>query len=251
MARASRQIADSGIYHVVMRGSGQQIIFADDSDRVRFLELCCELLHGGDDEVEVLAWCLMDNHVHILLRGEMGHISTALQNVCSRYALYFNKKEGRSGHLFQDRFWSSPIEDDAYLLEAVRYIHANPEVAGLCRLEEHRWSSYAAYTRGLGSRLTETATVLDMVGGAEAFASFSRESPRLAYRFEGGSRIPDCEAASVAALALGGTRTNEVKSLPVGERSKALADLKSVGLSVRQIQRLTGVGRNAICMASA
>ena len=251
MARVSRQIAESGIYHVVMRGNGQQIIFADDADRVRFLELCRNLLGGGEEKVGVLAWCLMDNHVHILLQGEMERISAALQNVCSRYALYFNKKEGRSGHLFQDRFWSSPIEDDAYLLEAVRYIHANPKAAGICRLEEYRWSSYAAYTRGLGSKLTETATVLDMMGGTEAFESFSRELPRLAYRFEGGSRIPDCEAASAAALALGGMGADDVKTLPVHERAKALADLRSVGLSVRQIQRLTGVGRNAICMASA
>lgn len=250
MPRGPRKVAESGFYHVVMRGNGRQIIFADDSDRRAFLELCCEAFLDEDCDASVLAWCLMDNHVHLLLRGEIGDISSAIRKVCGSYAIRFNAKEGRCGHLFQDRFGSSCIEDDGYLLEAVRYIHNNPQAAGICLASEYRWSSYAAYTGGRGSRLTDTELILGMLGGPAGFASFCASSPSLPYFYEGGCRPSDAEASVLAVVVLEGMGCQNVKLLPAAERGRALALLHEAGLSARQIERVTGVGRNAVAKAS-
>ena len=121
MVRAARRVAVSGFYHVVLRGCGKQYIFDDDADRWRFYDLMKrELIEKG---IVILAWCLMSNHVHLLVLDESRVLSEAMRNLSSSYARYFNRRSGHVGHLFQERFGSFPIEDEGYLLEAVLYIH--------------------------------------------------------------------------------------------------------------------------------
>lgn len=119
-------------------------IFRDDRERRRFLEGLNELPTRFD--TQVLAYCLMGNHFHLLLRGTAAVPSRALQHLESNYAQWFNWRSGRDGPLFRGRYHSIPVETDAYLTMAARYIHRNPlEFRSLRSLREYRWSSYPAY----------------------------------------------------------------------------------------------------------
>ena len=233
-----RQRAESGCYHVIIRGNGQQVLFEDDADRRAFLKMAENTLVC--EAFSVVAWCLMENHVHLLVRDDDGRLSDTMRKLLSAFARYFNAKSGHTGHVLQGRFKSMPIENDAYLLEAVRYIHNNPEKAGICPAPEYPWSSYREYLAGTG--LSEPGTVLEMLGGAEGFRKFSAEGSKPGYRFSAGVRIPDDEMVDVACSLLPGMNVVNLASLPKIRRDKALGLLRRGGLSVRQIARLTGLG---------
>lgn len=166
--RKARAVSESGFYHVILRGDGKRQIFEDDADRRAFLSLveCCLVARG----VDVVAWCLMSNHVHLVVCDTEESLSEAVGSLAMRYARRFNSRTGHVGHVFQERFRSSPIESDAYLLEAVRYVHNNPEKSGICRAEEYTWSSYSEYVAG--SKICDTEVILDMLGGVEGFKEF-------------------------------------------------------------------------------
>ena len=221
--RVPRQTSRSGYYHVVIKGDGGQALFEDDADRRTFLRLAGKYLAGAG--VSVIAWCLMENHVHLVLRDDAEGLSAAMHRLGTAYARHYNDRTGRVGHLFRERFMSSPIESESYLLEAVRYVHNNPEKAGLCRAEEYPWSSYGSYAApgSSGELSVDTAVVLDRVGGEKGFAEF--------------------------VAARGDISPVEVKNQPVERRNQLLRELRAAGLSVRQIERLTGVGRNIVARA--
>lgn len=129
MVRTAREKSESEIYHAMIRGINKQHIFQDDEDRIRFISI---IKHYSDIDVYSLyAYCLMDNHVHILLKEGEHDISSAMKRISASYVLWYNKKYGRCGHLFQDRFKSEPVNSDAYLLTVLRYIHRNPIAAGI------------------------------------------------------------------------------------------------------------------------
>ena len=150
MPRTARPIATSGIYHIMLRGINRQDIFTDDTDRQRFLQLLEQLPQDytpiGErlpDTCTLYAYCLMSNHVHLLYRQGTEEVDQSMKRLEVSYAQYFNKKYGRTGHFFQDRFKSEPCEDFSYFLTLLRYIHQNPIKAGITHFaEEYPWSSW-------------------------------------------------------------------------------------------------------------
>lgn len=249
MARPARAASESGYYHVVLRGNGKQLLFEDDIDRHAFVDMAAEQL--AKRGIDVIAWCLMDNHVHLLLRDVDMQLSGAMHALATKYAQYFNRRTGHSGHVFQGRFGSFPVNDDAYMLEAVRYIHDNPAKAGVSAASEYWWSSYREYVGR--AKLTDTSIVLDMLGGVDAFVAFQAAGADKPYRIAGGHRIAVDEAREVAAVALSascGCAIGEVKTLPKASRDECLAALRDAGLSMRQIERLTRIGRKTIARAT-
>lgn len=129
MANAPRRRSETGVYHVVVRGNGRQVLFYDDADRQAFLAMLAR--RTSDAGMSIWAWCLMSNHVHMLLEDQLNELSHAMQMLLTGYARYFNDKTGHVGHVFQQRFFSEPIESDRYLMAAVRYVHINPEKDGI------------------------------------------------------------------------------------------------------------------------
>lgn len=129
-----------GIYHVMMRGVNHQIIFEHPKDYTRFQDLLNQMAHPRDElnqplppSSTIYAYCLMPNHVHI----------------SAAYALFYNKKYERVGHLFQDRFKSEPVNDESYFFTLIRYIHQNPVAAGLSAdVASYPWSSWKEYESG-------------------------------------------------------------------------------------------------------
>ncbi len=143
MPRAKRHLVNGGIYHIMIRGVNKQIIFNDDKDRQMFIRIMnyCKKKY----DCKIYAYCLMNNHVHILFKDKEFMISDFMHDIAYIYAENFNKKYNRVGHLFQDRFKSINVYNDNYLLRLIRYIHRNPEKAGICKTEKYKWSSYKEY----------------------------------------------------------------------------------------------------------
>lgn len=252
MPRSSRAIAQSGHYHVVLRGNGRQILFESDRDRLKFLHMGKECFEGAG--IRVLAWCLMDNHVHLLLDDENRRLSEAMHHLTTGYAMYFNASNGHVGHVFESRFKSFPIEDDLRLLRAVRYIHDNPAKAGLCPADQYEWSSYREYADMAAPdvpQMTATGPVWDLIGGATGFREFSRSDGFEGYEPPLRQRIPDARARETALAAVDNRDLGTLKGLQKHHRDQLLRKLSSAGLSVRQIERVTGIGRSTVSRAIA
>jgi REP element-mobilizing transposase RayT len=131
----------------MIRGNERKDIFYDEEDRYKLLNI---LEHKKDiSQCEIYAYCLMNNHVHLLVKENKETISKFMKRVNVSYAYYFNRKYNRIGHVFQDRFKSEPVEDEAQFLAAIRYIHNNPVKAKLVKdCANYNWSSYKSYILG-------------------------------------------------------------------------------------------------------
>lgn len=143
MPRDKRVKSKTGVYHVMMRGNERKEILRDVEDKDKFINIVLEKKQISG--YELYAYCIMNNHVHLLIK-EGEPLSKLMKRINVSYAYYYNKKYDRVGHVFQDRYKSEPIEDEGYLLAALRYIHNNPvkaKITNTCK--EYKWSSYRAY----------------------------------------------------------------------------------------------------------
>jgi len=176
MARPLRIEYPGAYYHVTSRGNERRAIFADDTDKRRFLEILetTSNLFG----VEVHGYVMMENHFHLILMTPMANLQKFMQRFNTSYTVYFNRRHYRTGHLFQGRYRALLIDRDTYLLELSRYLHLNPvrikkysclEIEEKQRiLKAYPWSSYRGYTR-LKDRLpfVTYSLILEMIGGGD------------------------------------------------------------------------------------
>ncbi len=240
----------TGFYHVCARGMGKQLIFEGDEDRWEFLELmrdCCR-----EEGVTVIAWCLMGNHVHLVLADYEDAMSAAMHRLLLTYARRFNKRTGRTGHLFQNRFDRRSLDTDRYLMAAIRYVHANPQEAGIALIERYPWSSFAEYLRAYDNDTTrgfsDPSCVLELFGSAEGFIAYSLSTPD-------GSEPALCDMketewerhafADKMAKSLGVPLCG-VKAAPPARRDTVIVGLHDAGFTVRQIERYTGIGKSTV-----
>lgn len=129
MPRKARIDAPGALHHIIVRGIEKRPIFRDDTDRDSFIQRLDHIL--DDSSTPCFAWALMPNHLHLLLKTGLKSISTIMRQLLTGHAVYFNRRHKRHGHLFQNRYKSILCQEDAYLLELVRYIHLNPLRAGI------------------------------------------------------------------------------------------------------------------------
>jgi putative transposase len=146
MPRQARLDVPGALHHIMVRGIDKTNIFRDDEDKARFLERLGQTVLEG--KCTVYAWALMDNHVHILFKSGKAGISTVMRKLLTWYALYFNRRYRRTGHLFENRYKSILCDEDNYLLALIRYIHLNPMRAGMVKtieeLDRYPWSGHSA-----------------------------------------------------------------------------------------------------------
>lgn len=167
MPRRKRTWLPGVFYHIVSRGNRRGLIFLYRDDFLKF----CQILSDVSQKTpfELAAFCLMDNHYHLLLSSHDVHISKIMARINKRYADYFNKRYDLCGHVFEKRFFDEPIIGRKSLLEVSRYIHMNPVEAGMAKQpEDYLWSSYRLY-----KNLTEntfpyvnTKPILDLYEGS-------------------------------------------------------------------------------------
>ena len=145
MPRKPREDAEGGIFHVFARGNDQRLIYRDDSDRRRYLRLLAVTVERLG--WRLLAYCLMDNHVHLLIETPYPNLAAGMQDLHGTYARTFNDRHGRSGHLFQGRYGAIRIKTDEQLGAVTEYIAMNPVKAGLCVTpDEWPWSNRGGQT---------------------------------------------------------------------------------------------------------
>ena len=143
MPRMARKESSTKVYHVILRGNDKQDIFFDEQDYKKFIE---ELKNTKEKyECELYAYCLMTNHVHLVIYDKNNMLSKFMQSLEVTYSAYFSKKYGKTGHLFQNRFLSKVVETREYLMQVCRYVHQNPVKAKISTVDKYKWSSFKEY----------------------------------------------------------------------------------------------------------
>jgi REP element-mobilizing transposase RayT/predicted XRE-type DNA-binding protein len=173
--RQKRQESPTGYYHIMMRGINKEMIFRSDDFKSSFMEILSRKLE--ETEIEVAAYCIMDNHVHLVLKGELIEIGILLKRVNTTFAMKLNSRMDRVGHVFQDRYKSQEVLSDEHLLQVVRYVHNNPVNAGITReCKGYSWSSYNGYISGNLGILAQGQydLILELSGSIESFKAFHR-----------------------------------------------------------------------------
>ena len=243
----------TGFYHVCARGMGGQLIFESDEDRWEFLELmrdCCR-----DAQVTIVAWSLMSDYVDLVLLDYEDKMSAAMQRLLLTYARRFNKRTGRAGCLFRERFERRSLDTDWQVMEAIRSVCANPQVAGISLIERYPWSSFAEHLRAYDSDagdakrgFSDPSCVLELFGSAKAFIAYS-----LSTFDDGESAMPDLEETEWERHAFAdrlakslGAPLHGVKAAPPAQRDTVIVGLHDAGFTVRQIERYTGIGKSTV-----
>jgi len=159
MPRTARRKSETNIYHIMIRGINRQNIFVDDEDNEKFINTLAK--YRREMEYELYAYCLMGNHIHLLVKEGNEVLSNTMRRIGASYVYWYNWQYDRKGHLFQDRYKSEPVEDDTYFLTVLRYIHQNPLKAGLTKkIDLYQWSSYQEYIKE--AKIIDTDFVLAM-----------------------------------------------------------------------------------------
>ena len=245
MPRIARKHSETGTYHVFLRGINRQAIFEDTEDFDRFKGIIAKA--RDTSRFSLLGYCLMGNHVHLLMRVGIEDVGQSVKRVAGGYAAWFNWKYDRAGHLFQARFGSEPIETDDYLLAALRYIQRNPVAAKMCKMpEQYKWSSYSDYL-GKGTGLTDITSVKNLVSGYSRdwrnwLIDFTQtENGDNFIDFDDRSRLTDAMLRQRAAE-LPGLSRRDSSGMPIKpERDDAIRSLRDEGFGLRQIARVTGI----------
>ena len=240
MPRTPRQKSKSGVYHIMLRGINQQVIFEDDEDYLKFTETLKK--YKAISGYKIFAYCLMSNHIHILLQTGQEDLDVIMKRIAGSYVYWYNWKYYRKGHLFQDRFKSEPVENDSYFLTVLRYIHRNPIKAGIAKdIDKYVFSSYNEYISG-ECDLVDVEIALSMLGREEFIRFNKEENNDICLDIdEQNFRLSDKDARDIIKMISKCSNATEFQELSQGLRDKYITKLKESGLSIRQISRLTGI----------
>ena len=254
MPRRQRQKSKKGIYHVMIRGINKQFIFHDELDFIK-METILRVISAVNTESKrracaIYAYCLMGNHMHLLIEQMDDTIDVVMKRIGVSYVSYYNKRYDRVGPLFQGRFKSESVDSFEYFVTLLHYIHMNPVVANLVsNPEDYRWSSWREYA---SDTYTGTSSICSVVN---AFGNITRdqlrqivinpdESVQTAIDPES---MTDNEAGQcVKSLLPRDLEIQKLSELTKKERDEYLLKALQAGIGVRQLVRITGIGRSVI-----
>ncbi|MBQ5850909.1 MAG: transposase [Lachnospiraceae bacterium] len=247
MPRNRRQLSSTRTYHIVIKVADRQLIFEEPNDFHKYLsyleyykELC---------KFEIFAYCLMPNHVHILLRHSPDcSLETIFRKLNTAYAIWFNRKYNRTGFVQNGRYYSEPIENDQYLISVVRYIHFNPTKAGLEKSPgcSYQWSSFFDYSNNISqaASLTDTYFILNLLGSYNNFSILHSKTEELTETILDLNnickRLPDNIANEIIVEVSNCHTVTEFQNLSIIKRNLFILLIHQKGVSIRQINRLTG-----------
>lgn len=255
MPRPARKKSMTNVYHVIIRGVNRTEIFCSDSDCHRFLSTLKRM--KSPNKFHILAYCLMKNHVHLLVKTGEEPLEKSIQRINISYVDYFNKKYSRVGHLYQNRYRSEAVENEDYFLTCARYIHNNPVKAGItAKADDYRWSSFGEYVSPSAGNLVETETLLSL------FSQQTQEAVQMLRDFTYASSadvvmdedLTDCELekASVRQKVLDILIANNESlesflQLNANARYALIREILSkTEISGRELAKILGVGKNMV-----
>ncbi len=234
----------------MLRGNAKENIFHNEQDKLRFLEIL--QIKKQTDRFYLHAFCLMDNHVHLMISEGAEDLSKIMKRINVSYVHYFNQKYERVGHLFQDRFKSENVEQDRYLLALARYIHQNPLKAGMVKkASDYKWSSYNSYLyeSNYFTKMVDTDFVLglfssDKKTARRKFAKFmNEESKEIFIDIKEQKEVMNEEAAEELFKSVlkeqGESEDEPLEQIIKNFKSKT-------NLSIRKIAAITGINKDRV-----
>jgi len=249
MPRQARKKSETGIYHIMIRGINRQNIFEDDEDYLKFIHTIQK--NKEKCGFELYGYCIMGNHVHLLLREDKEPFSLTMQRICSRFVYWYNSKYNRLGHLFQERFKSEVVENEGYLITVLRYIHQNPMKAGITSSPEgYKWTSYHEY---MGKQnITDTEFILGLFAKEEETARIEFEkymhqkNEDICLDYEERHKILDDEIVKLIEEKYG-VKKGFFHNLERQEKDIIIKNLKATnGVTIRQLARVLGVSKYVV-----
>lgn len=251
MPRSPRVVSQTGIYHILFSGLNLQTIFKDEADHEMFLMSLNELKPKGG--YQVFAYCLMGNHIHLLMKAEKETPGQSFKRIGARYVYWYNQKYDRAGPLFQGRYKSEVVESDDYLKTVLRFIHQNPLKAGIVsRLENYVWSSYCEYIGLHNTDYVDKQPVLALfhdepkqaVADFKAFNEMDNHDQCL--ELTGKRRMNDERAIQLIRREYAVRSPKDILDFDPEKGASCIKSLLSKGISIRQLSRLTGVSRYSL-----
>lgn len=230
----------------MLRGINKNPIFKDDIDRNVFLKSL--KITKERYQYNIYAYCLMNNHVHLLIYDYNKKISSIIQSLAIKYSLYFNNKYERVGHLFQNRYKSKCVENERYLLNLIRYIHQNPEKANISETKNYKWSSFNEYR--YNSKLIDCEYILNLFTNKSKFIDFNLNyvndyKEELEYEFL--DKFDDKRALQIIKEKLNIENITEIVNYNVYLRNKYIKSMKKIdGISCAQISRILNLNRKIV-----
>ena len=247
------------VHRTPVRERSLSPVHSDDTDRQRFLQLLEQLPQNytplGErlpDTCTLYAYCLMSNHVHLLYRQGTEEVDQSMKRLEVSYAQYFNKKYGRTGHFFQDRFKSEPCEDFSYFLTLLRYIHQNPIKAGITHYaEEYPWSSWHEYIGNDQPYICNTYVPLKRLQQSGLTLQDLIEMVNDPLPDDCGclemdetdipQRLSDEQARDILEQICGCRDSAQFQHLPIDSQRTIVAQAATQGAAINQLARITGL----------
>jgi len=272
MPRKARKHSSSGVYHIIFRGVNKQNIFEDDDDHSMFLVMlkeCCTTIPLPGEPVEeclrIYMHVEMSNHIHLLVReiltaddkrrlnsslydGQKIGISLTMHRLARKYSMWFNKKYGRTGHLFQDRFNSEPVEDNNYFLTCFRYIARNAYKAGMVSdPDDYRWSGWYDFIHPTSDQPTSSDSILQHWSLPELRQLVHSEPDGKVMDFEEPKKsMDDKQLKEIMEEMCGCSSVSEFQKIDKQTQEIVVYHLLLNGAGQMQIVRNTGLSREIV-----
>ena len=254
MPRQARRKSHSGVYHCMLRGINKQDIFFDEGDYSEFQNIIRKTKKIFF--FKLYSYVLMPNHIHLEIKVEHQRLSPIIHSMATSYANYFNKKYERVGHLFANRFQSKNVEDSYYILNLIRYIHQNPQKAGISEVDKYSWSSYSEYFKNQNlkdeDKIVDTEEILLMLSNnkekaKKEFFEFNGKNTKFEnsvelLEYEMRNRLTDVELIYFIKNELKINNIQEIQKYNTNYRNDIIRKIKEIkGVTQKQIARVLGI----------
>lgn len=240
MARHQREKSETGIYHVMLCGINKFQVFFDDEDYYMFLNILSHVKTVSG--FKLYAYCLMNNHVHLLIEEGNEPLSLALKRIGNSFIYQYNIKYNRTGGIFQGRFKSKPVNDDEYFISVLRYIHRNPVKAGIVNsCSEYVYSSYNEYFKS--NSFVNTGFAIEMIGIDEFVKMHSQPGIDTYLDIDNNQRLrlTDSDAKKVFTEISFCESAMDFDKYPKDMQKVYIKRLRKSGLTIKQISEFTGL----------
>ena len=243
MSTRPRLLSSSGIYHVVCRGINKQCIFEDEEDYEKYLSILRK--YQPICGYEIIAYCLMSNHIHLLIKPGEIPLPRIFQRISPSFVYWYNKKYQRVGSLFQSRFKSRPVNSIEQLMVVTRYIHRNPVRASICSHPgRYKYSSFRDY---FANDLISSKLILSEMSKKEFFEFNCVEIDDFCLDIEEEMpRLNDEIAVKIMNRISGCMNVAEFQALELNQRDEALVKMHKARISIKQASRITGISYGVI-----